>query len=106
MTTVKRTTRDGHVRLRTTDAFQPLVEATRKLEASLDRAEERIENVRRAEAEKRLSALVDGAVQNIYAKIAEADQRKEDQAFEMKLFGRLLPPTTRERLFGIEESNE
>jgi hypothetical protein len=103
MTTVKRTTRDGYVSLRT-DAFRPLLERVQKLEASLDRAAKRVEDARRAEAEKRLNALVDGAVENIYAGITEADQRKEDQAFEMKLFGRLLPPTTRERLFGIEES--
>ena len=104
MTTVRRTTRDGHVRLRTADALQPLVEATRKLEASLDRAEERIEDARRVEAEKRLDALVDGAVQNIYGKIAEADRQKEEDAFERKLFGKLLPRTTRERLFGTEDS--
>jgi hypothetical protein len=104
MTTVKRTTRDGYVSLRTTDAVRPLLEGVQKLEASLDRAAKRIEDARRAKAEKRLDALVDGAVQNIYAEITEADQRKEDQAFEMKLFGRLLPPTTRERLFGTEES--
>jgi hypothetical protein len=99
----QRTTRDGLVSLRA-DAFQPLLEGVQKLEASLDRAAKRIEDARRAKAEKRLDALVDGAVQNIYAEITEADQRKEDQAFEMKLFGRLLPPTTRERLFGTEES--
>jgi flagellar biosynthesis/type III secretory pathway protein FliH len=100
----QRTTRDGRARLRTTDALQPLVEATRKLEASFDRAEERIENVRRAEAEKRLSALVELAVQNICGEIAEADRQKEEDAFERKLFGKLLPPTARQRLFGTEDS--
>ncbi|MBW1906953.1 MAG: hypothetical protein JRJ24_16955 [Deltaproteobacteria bacterium] len=93
MTPVKRTTRDGAVRLRTTDAFQPLLEGVQKLEASLDRATKRIEDARRAKAEKRLDALVDGAVQNIYAEIAEADRQKEEDAFERKLFGKLLPRT-------------
>lgn len=100
----RRTTRDGRARLRTTDAFRPLIEGVQKLEASLDRAEERIKNVRRAEAEKRLDALVDGAVQKLCGKIAEADRQKEEDAFERKLFGKLLPPTTRQRLFGTEDS--
>ena len=104
MTTVKRTTRDGAVRLRTTDAFRPLLEGVQRLEASLDRTAKRIENVRRAKAEKRLDALVDGAIQNICGEPEAERKRQEDRAFEMKLFGRLLPPTTRERLFGIEES--
>ena len=104
MTTVKRTTRDGHVRLRTTDAVRPLLEGVQRLDASLGRATRRIEDARRVEAEKQLNALVDGAVQNIYAKIAEADQRKEDQEFELRVFGKLFPRTTRDLLFGAEES--
>jgi hypothetical protein len=97
----QRTTRDGHVWLRA-DAFQPLAEATRKLEASLDRAVERIENVRRTKAEKRLDALVDGAVQNIYAEIETERKQQEDEAFERRLFGELLPRTFGERI-GLDE---
>jgi len=41
-------------------------------------------------------------VNRIYAKIAEADRRKEEQEFELRVFGELFPPTTRERLFGKE----
>ena len=89
MTTVKRTTRDGHER--TTDAVRPLLEGVQKLEASLDRAAKQIEDARRAEAEKQLNALVDGAVRNIYAEIAQADRQQEDAAFERRLFGERFP---------------
>ena len=98
MIPVKRTTRDGHGRLRTTDAVRPLLERVQKLEASLDRAAKRVEDARRVEAEKQRDASTAECVRNIYAKIAEADQRKEDQAFEMKLFGRLLPRTFGQRI--------
>ena len=44
-------------------------------------------------------------VNDFYKKLARADRRKEEDAFERKIFGELLPPTTRELLFGNEESN-
>lgn len=104
----QRTTRDGAplVGRRTirADAIRPLLEGVQKLEAGLGRAVRRAEDARRAEAEKRLTALVDGAVQNIYAKIAQADKRKEEQEFELRVFGELFPPTTKDFLFGPEES--
>jgi hypothetical protein len=99
----QRTTRDGYVSLRA-DAFQPLLEGVQKLEASLDRAAKRIEDARRANAEKRRDAFTAEGVRNIYAKIEAERRQKESDEFERKLFGRLLPPTTRERLFGTEES--
>ena len=41
-------------------------------------------------------------VNDFYRKLAQADKRKEDQEFELRVFGELFPPTTRERLFGKE----
>ena len=41
---------------------------------------------------------------DFYRRLARADRRKEDKAFELRVFGELLPPTTRELLFGTEDS--
>jgi len=43
-------------------------------------------------------------VNDFYRKIAQADKREEERAFEIRVFGEPLPPTTRELLFGTEES--
>jgi hypothetical protein len=87
-----------------TDAMWTLFEAVQRLEASLDRAVRRAEDARRAEAEKRLTALVDGAVQNIYAKIAQADRQQEDKAFERRVFGERVSQMFRENNGLFEES--
>jgi len=43
-------------------------------------------------------------VNGFYRKLAQADKREEERAFEIRVFGEPLPPTTRELLFGTEES--
>jgi hypothetical protein len=83
-----------------TDAMWTLFEAVQRLEASLDRAVRRAEDAR-AKSE-RLTALVDGAVQNIYAEIETERKQQEDEAFERRLFGELLPRTFGERI-GLDE---
>ena len=41
-------------------------------------------------------------VNDFYRKLAQADKREEEREFELRVFGELFPPTTRERLFGKE----
>jgi len=43
-------------------------------------------------------------VNNFYKRLAQADRREEERAFEIRVFGEPLPPTTRDFLFGPEES--
>jgi hypothetical protein len=41
-------------------------------------------------------------VNDFYRKLAQADKRKEDREFELRVFGKPLPPTTKDFLFGTE----
>ena len=100
MTTVKRTTRDGGPWTRTTDAVRPLLEGVQKLEASLDRATKRIEDARRAEAEKRRDASIAECVRNIYAEAIAEHRQEEDDAFFERLTGSKPGRSTRDLLFG------
>ncbi len=81
MDRVRRTTRDGFITHanRTTDALRPLAEAVRNLEASFDRAAERIEDARQAKVEQRVKALVDESVRGLYA---EAEAGRADSTFK------------------------
>jgi hypothetical protein len=105
----QRTTRDGgppiwHVTraARATTAIRPLLEAVQRLDASLDRAAKRVEDARRAKAEKRLRAVVDQSAQRIYGGIAAKERQAERERFQRKLFGRRLPRTLAERLGLVE----
>ena len=43
-------------------------------------------------------------VNNFYKRLAQADKREEEREFELRVFGELFPPTTKDFLFGPEES--
>lgn len=85
MKTEQRTTRDGYPILTTTDAVRPLVEGVRKLVASLDRVEQRIEDAR-AKRAKQLEAVDDEAAPN------------QHSAFFERITDRRPPRTFAERL--------
>jgi hypothetical protein len=70
MKTEQRTTRDGRPVLTTTDAVRPLVEGVRKLAASLDRVEQRLEDAR-AKRAKQLEAVDDEAAPNQHGEFFE-----------------------------------
>jgi hypothetical protein len=116
-----RTTKDGaftgRIALSTADALKPLTDAVSKLEESYDRAEQRIldarrraekrtEDARAAKAEKELRALFDGVTERIYAEDAAKARRDDRERFERKLFGKRLPRTFRERVFGFTDEGE
>ncbi|MBW2190685.1 MAG: hypothetical protein JRG93_14035 [Deltaproteobacteria bacterium] len=95
--------RNGVPATRTADALQPLAEAVRGLDVSFDRLANRIEGARRAEASKRLTALVDGAVQNLYATVETERRDKESDRLHLRLTGKKRPPTHRtigQHIFG------